>query len=129
MNRFWIRAAALALSLVMLSVALLLGSLAFNHHRHMEHEDLLRQVVARHWTAERLTLWLRDVKDAPLLAVLRSPEDVARESASRGAGRAAEIREKARRYAQVRVYEAGDMLYFVFFDDEGVMRDFELVSR
>lgn len=129
MSRFWIRAAALALSLVALGVALLLGSLAFNHHRHLEHENLLREVVSRQWTAERLTQWLKDVKGAPLVAVPRSPADLEREVSSHGGTQAAEIREKAGRWAQVRVYAAADMLYFVFFDDAEVMRDFTLVSR
>jgi hypothetical protein len=128
MSRFWIRAGALAVSLVTLAVALFLGNLAFNYHRHLEHEDLLREVVARQWTAEKLTQWLRDVKSAPLLAVLQSPADVEREVLARGGRKAAEIREKAARHAQVRVYHAADMIYFVFFDDDGVIRDFTCVG-
>jgi hypothetical protein len=128
MSRFWIRAGALAVSLAALAVALFLGSLAFNYHRYLEHEGLLREVVARQWTAERLTHWLRDVKSAPLLAVLQSPADVEREALTRGGRNAAEIREKAGRHAQVRIYQAADMIYFVFFDDDGVMRDFTCVG-
>jgi hypothetical protein len=33
------------------------------------------------------------------------------------------------RYAETRVYESADMLYFVYFDAAGVMRDFTCVSR
>lgn len=128
MSRFWIRAGALAVSLAALAAALFLGSLAFNYHRHLEHEELLREVVAREWTAEKLTLWLRDVKGAPLLATLESPAEVEREALSRGGRKAAEIREKAGRHAQVRIYQAADMVYFIFFDDDGVMRDFICVD-
>jgi hypothetical protein len=127
-SSLWIRVGALAVSLVALAVALLLGSLAFNYHRHLEHEELLREVVARQWTAERVTRWLEEVKGAPLLAVLESPADVEREAVTRGGRKAAEIREKARRSAQVRVYQASDMIYFIFFDDDGVMRDFTCVG-
>jgi hypothetical protein len=127
-SRLWIRASALAASLVALAVALLLGSLAFDYHRHLEHEELLREVVARQWTAERVTRWLEDVKGAPLLAVLQSPADVEREALTRGGEKATEIREKAKRYAQVRVYQAGDMIYFIFFDEDGVIRDFTFVG-
>ena len=128
MSRFWILAGAFTATVVTLAVALFLGSLAFNYHRHLEHEELLREVVARQWTAERLTQWLRDVKSAPLLAVLQSPADVEREALTRGGRKAAEIREKAGRHAQVRIYQAADMLYFVYFDEDGVMRDFTCVG-
>ena len=43
--------------------------------------------------------------------------------------KAAEIREKGARHAETRVYQAGDMLYFVYFDAAGLMRDFTCVSR
>jgi hypothetical protein len=128
-KRLWILAGALVVTLAALGIALLLGSLGFNYHRHLEHEDLLRQVVSAQWTAERLTAWLHDVKGAPLLAVLQSPADVEREAAARGGRKAAEIREKAARHAETRVYRAGDMLYFAYFDEAGVMRDFTCVSR
>jgi hypothetical protein len=29
----------------------------------------------------------------------------------------------------MRVYQTADMLYFIYFDKDGVMRDFTLVSR
>jgi hypothetical protein len=128
MRRIWILVGALAVSLVTVAVALYLGSLAFDYHRRLEHEDLLREVVARQWTAERLTQWLDHVRSAPLVAVLQSPADLEREVLTRGGRKAAEIREKAERHAQVRIYEAADMVYFVFFDDEGVMRDFTCVG-
>jgi hypothetical protein len=51
------------------------------------------------------------------------------EASARGGSRAAEIREKGTRHAETRVYQAGDMLYFVYFDAAGVMRDFTCVSR
>jgi hypothetical protein len=129
MRRLWILAGALAATLAALGIALLLGSLGFNYHRRLEHETLLRQVESRQWTAEHLTRWLQDVKGAPLLAVLQSPADVEREAAARGGAKAAEIREKAARNAETRVYRAADMLYFVYFDAAGVMRDFTCVSR
>jgi hypothetical protein len=127
-KRFWILGGALAVSLVTVAVALFLGRLAFDYHRRLEHEDLLREVVARKWTAARLTQWLEHVKGAPLLAVLESPADVEREVLTRGREKAAEIREKAGHHAHVRIYEAADMLYFIYFDDDDVIRDFTCVD-
>jgi hypothetical protein len=64
-----------------------------------------------------------------LVAVAATAEEKERIAAARGGPLAAEIRQKAARQLELRVYEAGDMLYFVYFDGEGVMRDFTCVSR
>ena len=45
-----------------------------------------------------------------------------------GGERTGELREKARQWGNLRVFRAADMIYFVFFDDEGVMRDFTCVG-
>jgi hypothetical protein len=129
MKRFWMLAGAFLVTIAALGIALLLGSLGFDYHRKLEHEVLLRQVVSRQWTADRLTRWLGEVKGAPLLAVLRTPADVERLIALHGGRKAAEIRGKAVRHAETRVYRAGDMLYFIYFDAGGVIRDFTCVSR
>lgn len=129
MNRLWIALAALAVTLTTLGVAMFTGSLAFDYHRKMEHEELLKAVLARKPTAEALTLWLQKVKGAPLVAAPRSPAETQRVVADHAGSRAADVRAKTARYAQVRVYRASDMLYFVYFDEQGVMRDFTCVSR
>ncbi len=128
MRRTWILLGALAVTLVALSVALLLGTLGFNYHRKLEHEELLRAVMARRPTAAQLTDWLASVKGAPLLASPASRSEVEGVITTRGAAKAEELRAKAGRYPQLRVYRASDMLYFVFFDAHGVMRDFTCVS-
>ena len=51
-------------------------------------------------------------------------DEVEREASGRGGKKAAEIREKGARNAETRVYQTGDMLYFIYFDADGVMRDF-----
>ena len=38
------------------------------------------------------------------------------------------LREKARNWPSLRVYRTLDMIYFIFFDDEEVMRDFVCVG-
>ncbi len=128
MRRSWILLGALAVTLVALSVALLLGTLGFNYHRKLEHEELLRAVMARRPTAAQLTEWLATVKGAPLLAAPASRADVEGVISARGSAKADELRAKAGRYPQLRVYHASDMLYFVFFDGDGVMRDFTCVG-
>jgi len=128
MKRFWILGAALAVTLAALALPMILGSVVFNFSRFQDHEGRLRRVMRQQPSADLLDRAFRD-EGTVLLSVPRSPEDVAREAAARGGAKAVEIRRKASRHAQTRVYQAGDMLYFVFFDTAGVMRDFTCVSR
>ena len=128
MKRFWIAALALVATLGALALAMLLGSASFDFRRYTVHRQRLQKVLREAPSADRLTRGLAD-EGTPLLAVLMSPADVEREAAARGGAMGAEIREKGRRYPQTRVYQAGDMLYFVYFDAAGLMRDFTCVSH
>ena len=38
------------------------------------------------------------------------------------------ILEKAKRFPQLRIFAAGDMMYYIFFDAEHIMRDYVYVS-
>jgi hypothetical protein len=128
MKRFWMLAGAFLVTIAALSLAMLLGSASFDFRRFSQHEGRLRRVLREAPTAERLTRGLAD-EGTPLLATATRPEEVERLAAAYGGKRAAEIREKARRFGQMRVFRAADMLYFVYFDGDGVMRDFTCVSR
>lgn len=128
MKRFWIFAGALAVTLGALTLAMLLGSASFDFRRYTVHRQRLQKVLREQPTADRLTRGLAD-EGTTLLAVARTHEEVEREASVRGGKSTAEIREKGARHAEVRVYQSGDMLYFVFFDGGGVMRDFTCVSR
>jgi len=128
MKRFWILAAALAVTLGALTLAMLLGSASFDFRRYTVHQRRMQNVLREQPTADRLTRGLADEGTA-LLAVAATRDAVEREASARGGKKAAEIREKGARHAEIRVYQAGDMLYFVYFDADGVMRDFTCVSR
>jgi hypothetical protein len=88
----------------------------------------MQKVLREQPTADRLTRGLADEGTAQI-AVARTREEVEREASARGGRKASEIREKGARHVETRVYQAGDMLYFVYFDGDGVMRDFTCVSR
>jgi len=119
---------AFVVTAVTLGLALGLGSLGFDFRRFTQHERRMRRVLEQQPSIEQLTQGLAD-DGSPLLASPDSPDETARVIAELGDDRSAELREKAARWGHLRVYTASDMLYFVFFDDEGVMRDFTLVSR
>ncbi len=128
MSRFWIFAGALAVTIGALALAFWLGSASFDVRRYSQHNGRLASVMREKPSADRLTRGL-EAEGTPLLLIAATAEDEERAAVTRGGARLAEIREKAARHAGLRVYQAGDMLYFVFFDNEGVMRDFTCVSR
>ena len=128
LSRFWILAGALTVTISALAIAFWLGTASFDVRRYSQHNGRLAKVMLEKPSAERLTLGLA-AEGTALLVTATTAEDKERAVVARGGARAAEIREKAARHPQLRVYEAGDMLYFIFFDREGVMRDFTCVSR
>lgn len=127
MKRFWIIGGALVATLGSLTLAMLLGSASFDYRRYSEHEGRLRRVMREAPDADRLTRGLQQEGTA-LVAVAATAAEADRVIAERGGARSGELRAKAGRYPQLRVYRAADMLYFVFFDADGVMRDFACVG-
>jgi hypothetical protein len=128
LKRFWIIAGALAASLGTLAVALWLGAIGLEVHHQVEHESRLKRVMVKQPTADLLTKALA-AEGSPLLLTAASAEDKERAAVVRGGLRLVEIREKAARHPELRVYQAGDMIYFIYFDQGGLMRDFTCVSR
>ncbi len=129
MKRVGILAAALLVTLGSLWVAMVLGSLAFDVRRTMQHDRRLRKVMTEPQpTVGRLTQAFKDEGTLPVAAP-HTPEEKERVIVEKGGKQVAELRAKAARYPEMRVFATADMLYFVFFDREGVMRDFTLVSR
>jgi len=128
LNRFWILAGALAVTIGALAIAFRLGSASFDARRYSQHNRRLAKVMREVPSADRLTRGLA-AEGTPLLVTAQTAEGKEQAVVTRGGARLVEIREKAARYPELRVYLAGDMLYFVYFDPEGVMRDFTCVSR
>jgi hypothetical protein len=116
--RLAIIAGSLAVTAGTAALAFLLGGVGYDVRRFSIHEGRLERLVAKEPTLEQVT------------------EGLAAEGARLVAGdgidagpRQAEVAEKARRWGTVRVFETADMLYFLYFDSEGTLREFTLVSR
>jgi hypothetical protein len=127
-KRFWILAGAAAVTLGSLTLALILGSAGFDFRRYTQHQRRLQKVMREQPTVDLLTRAFQE-EGTTLLAAPATPEEKERAIAGHGRQKTAEIREKSARHAQTRVYQTADMLYFVYFDEKGVMRDFTCVSR
>jgi len=109
-----------------LSTALFLGTLGYDIRRTNAHEARLKGILVQTPTVYQVTEGLKE--KAPLVQIIESPEEL-EEAMTRWAGdKRAEIEEKSRRFPQLRIYAAGDMMYFIFFDADNVMRDFVYVT-
>jgi hypothetical protein len=127
-KRFCILAGAAVVTLGALALAMLLGSASFDFRRYSQHQGRLQKVMREQPGADRLTRGFAD-EGTVLLAVAATREALEGEASARGGRKAAEVREKGGRHAETRVYQTADMLYFIYFDAAGVMRDFTCVSR
>ena len=129
MKRFWIFAGALVVTLGALTLAMMLGSASFDFRRYSRAPAPAGEGDARAADGRPPDAGPRGRGDDSPRGGSDARQGVEREAAARGGKKAAEIREKGARHAETRVYQAGDMLYFVFFDAAGAMRDFTCVSR
>jgi hypothetical protein len=113
-----------------LAGALWLGSWAFDMRRYSYHVGRLERLQDKKPSIGLVERAFEDAEEgSPLLAKAEGAEEL-RAIAARHAGTsAAAVVEKGRPWSRTRVFAAPDMLYFIFFDDQGIMRDFTVVSR
>ena len=127
-SRAVVLAASVAITTGVAYLAFLLGAWGFNTRRYSQHERRLHKLLV---AAPRMDQVVQAFEEegSRLVASASGAEEVRRVAAERAGEQASAINQKGARWAQTRVFAAGDMLYFVFFDEAGVMRDFALVSR
>ena len=92
------------------------------------HEARLRKLLPQHATVGQVVEGLRN-EGAPVIAAPSDRPSLERAAAEYDGAKASEILAKGARWPVVRVFRAADMVYFIYFDRDGVMRDFVCVSR
>lgn len=117
---------AAAVTVTGLLLALYVGTLGYNMRRGNMHDSRLKNILGQTPTVYQVTEGLKE--KAPLVLVVETPTDLDRAVGEWGAAKAEEIREKASRWPQLRVYAAGDMMYFIYFDESDIMRDYVYLS-
>jgi hypothetical protein len=126
MNR-WVLASSLATSAMLFGIAFWLGAAYFQVRRVSTHATRLEHLLQNAPTLEQVTEGLR-LEQSPLLAAPVG-EPALREAAERwGREKRSEVVAKGQRWPKTRVFRAGDMIYFLYFDAAGVLRDYLYVS-
>jgi len=77
-------------------------------------------------TLHQVTVGLEE--KAPLAASPQNEGELEEWIAKYGGQKRDEILEKGRQWPITRIFDAGDMIYFIYFDEEQIMRDFTYVS-
>lgn len=125
-KRIALTVAASVVAIGGLVTALVLGTIGYDIRRSNMHEARLKGILVQTPTVYQVTEGLKE--KAPLVQIIESPEEL-EEALERWAGsKRSQIQEKANRYPQLRIYAAGDMMYFIYFDAEHIMRDYVYVS-
>jgi hypothetical protein len=109
-------------------LAFLIGAWGFNTRRYVQHDERLRKLVLATPRLDQVTQALED-EGSPLVASPASPRELGDVAAKWAGDKEREVAEKGKRWGTTRVFVAGDMVYFLFFDREGVLRDYSYVSR
>ena len=117
---------AAAVTIGGLGVALYVGKLGYDVRRNNMHDARLKHILVQTPTVYQVTEGLKE--KAPLALVVEGRVDLEQALSDWGADKADEIRDKAGEWPQLRVYAAGDMIYFIYFDERNVMRDYVYVS-
>jgi hypothetical protein len=110
------------------SLALYLGAWGFDFRRFAQHNGRLWRLLEHEPRMDQVVEALQ-AEGSPLLASPQGEGALRAEAAARGGAKAAEVMEKGRRFRNTRVFQAADMVYFIYFDDAGIMRDFTCASR
>jgi hypothetical protein len=113
---------------VLAAVAFWLGAWAFAFRTQHQHEQRLRHMLEVHPTTAQVVEGLRN-DGSPLIAAPGDFAGLEREAARYGRDKQPEILDKGRRWPLARFFLAGDMVYVIYFDQAGVMRDYTRVSR
>ncbi|MGH9463609.1 MAG: hypothetical protein ACRD1X_20585 [Vicinamibacteria bacterium] len=116
----------LTLAAIGLVIALYLGTLGYDVRRSLLHEARLKGVLEEEPTLYQVTVGLEE--KAPLVASPQNEGELEQWIAKYGDQKREEILEKGREWPITRIFDAGDMIYFIYFDEEQIMRDFTYIS-
>jgi hypothetical protein len=122
-------AGSLGVTAVLLGLVLSLGGWAYNHRKWSLHDGRLRRLVAEHPSAERVTKGVLAEPGNWLMPTPATEAELREFAASLGPPRADEVVAKSRRWKEVRIFGVRDLVYFLYFDDEGKLQDYVLVRN
>jgi len=114
------------------AIVVLVFSLAGWAYRHRDvslHDGRLRRVVEQHPTMSQVSAGILAEPGNRALPTPASEEELRRLIDQYPRGRADQILAKRRRWRDLRLFDAHDVVYILYFDEAGALQDYELASR
>ena len=125
MRKSLIFAAAAAVTGLILAASLSLGSWAFHRRQTLLHMERLQRAIAKKPTGPELEAALA-AEGGQLVGQASSPEELWAVAARWAPGEEKAVVTQGSRFARTRVVVVSGMVYFLYFDAEDHLRDFQL---
>src|SRR5687767_5481782 len=122
-------AGSLAATATILVLVFSLAGWAYRQRGASLHDGRLRKVVEQHPTIGQVSEGILAEPGNRALPTPTSEEELRRLLARYPRGQADQVAAKRKRWRDLRVFEARDVVYFLYFDDRGTLQDYELASR
>jgi len=124
-----VAAGSLAATGAILALVFSLAGWAYRHRGASLHDGRLRRVVDKHPTMGQVSEGILAEPGNRALPTPASEGELRRLIAQYPRGRAETIVAKWRKWRDLRVFDAQDAVYFLYFDEAGALQDYELASR
>jgi len=114
------------------AIVVLVFSLAGWAYRHRDvslHDGRLRKAVEQHPTIGQVSEGILAESGNRALPTPASEDEVRRLIDQYPRGRVDQIVAKRRKWRDLRLFEARDVVYILYFDEVGALQDYELASR
>ena len=125
----FVAAGSLAATGAILALVFSLAGWAYRHRGTSLHDARLRRVVKKHPPMGQVSAGILAEPGNRALPTPASEDELRRLLARYPRGQADQIVGKRRRWRDLRVFDAGDVVYFLYFDEAGALQDYELASR
>jgi hypothetical protein len=122
-------AGSLAVTSTIVVLVFSLAGWAYRHRDASLHDGRLRRVVEQHPTMSQVSEGILAEPGNRALPTPASEEELRRLLAQYPRGRADQILAKRRHWRDMRVFDARDVAYFLYFDEKGTLQDYELAGR
>jgi hypothetical protein len=125
----FVAAGSLAVTGAIVVLVFSLAGWAYRHREASLHDGRLGKVLKEHPTIGRVSEGILAEPGNRALPTPASEDELRRLIDRYPRGRADQILAKRRRWPQLRVFDARDVVYFLYFDQAGALQDYELASR
>jgi hypothetical protein len=126
---FVIAAGSLVGTAVLVGLVFSLGGWAYQHRRWSLHDGRLRRLVAEHPSADRVSRGILAEAGNVSIPTPDSEAELRALAARWSRARADEVVARRRQWKELRIFAVRDTVYFLYFDDQGKLRDYVLLSN